>query len=421
MSNQLILLRFGELTLKGRNRHRFEQAILTHIERILHPFSGTRIVRTSGRVLIELNGAPYEEVALCLHKVFGLSSFSPVTKTALELEAMQQEALRTMQSIEPAPETFKVTVRRAYKSFPYDSQQLNHLIASYVLRRMKQLKVNVRQPEAVLQVEVREEGAYVYSQVEKGLGGFPAGTSGKAMLMLSGGIDSPVAGWLAMKRGLRLEAVHFHSYPYTSERAKQKVLDLAAKLADYAGEVKVHLVHFTDIQTRLRTEGKEHLLITLMRRAMMRITERLAQKHDAAAIVTGENLGQVASQTLPSLNAIGQVVNMPVLRPLITMDKDEIIRIAEQIDTYSTSILPYEDCCTIFVPKNPATNPNLKVIAKIEEHLPWLQEAIDDAVKSVETLQIGSSLHVPGVRNESASDDLSGQRRWQEAEIDELL
>jgi thiamine biosynthesis protein ThiI len=258
-----------------------------------------------------------------------------------------------------------------------------------VLQHFDGLKVDVHNPEVDLRVEVRHQESFVYSESVPGPGGFPLGSNGRAMLMLSGGIDSPVAGWFAMKRGLRVEAVHFHSYPYTSERAKQKVIDLTRVLADYAGSIHLHLVPFTDIQTRLKESCRENLIITLMRRAMYRITEQLADKREALAIVTGESLGQVASQTLANMNVIGRVATLPVIRPLVTMDKLEIIPIAEKINTFPISILPYEDCCTLFVPKSPSTNPSLKVVERQEQWMEeWLPEAIRAAVAGTETMLI---------------------------------
>lgn len=403
MQPEHILLRFGELTLKGRNRRRFEQTIIQHIKRLLKGFEQAKIQHSYGRALIVLNGHSYDEVAAQLLKVFGLSSFSPVYQAATELESIQQVALTAMANLPKAPETFKVTVKRPYKVFPYDSQQMNQLVGGHVLHHNPSLRVDVHKPEVQLFVEIRKEVSYVYSEVVRGVGGLPMGSSGKAMLMLSGGIDSPVAGWMAMKRGIRVEAVHFHSYPYTSDRAKQKVIDLTAKLAAYAGEIKLHLVPFTNIQIGLRDEAPENLLITMMRRAMFRITERLAERNEALAIVTGENLGQVASQTLPSLHAINQVTQLPILRPLITMEKDEIIRQAERIDTYELSILPYEDCCTLFVPKNPSTNPNMNVIARTEQKLDWLAARIDQAVEATESIWVKKD---GPVQSKSAMDEL---------------
>lgn len=388
MNPDMILLRFGELTLKGKNRYRFEHQVVSHVQRLMKPYRGIRMTRTFGRVYLELNGAPYEEVAEQLKRVFGLYSFSPVLRSESDLEQLRIKALLAMEKHADKPLRFKVSVRRTDKSFAYDTQQLNQLIGSYVLRNMPLLKVDVHDPDVELKVEVREEGSFLFSEVVPGLKGLPAGSSGKALLLLSGGIDSPVAGWLSMRRGLRLEAVHFHSYPYTSERAQQKVRDLTKQLTRYVREIKLHMVPFTDIQLLLKERGQDNLLITLMRRSMLRIAERIAEEVEAGAIVTGDSLGQVASQTVSSMNVIGRAGQLPLLRPLISMDKEQIIGIAKQIGTYDVSVLPYEDCCTLFVPRSPSTNPNLRIIEKIEQNLPQLQEMLESAVAKREVLSV---------------------------------
>jgi thiamine biosynthesis protein ThiI len=388
MSPEFILLRFGELTLKGKNRYRFENKVLKSIHRILIPFPQTKITRAFGRLYIELNEEPYEPIASQLILIFGLVSFSPVLKRDLDLGSIRQAAVEVMHGLKTVPNTFKVTTRRTNKDFPYDTQQLNMLIGGYVLEHTPGLKVDVHHPDTELRVEIREKEAFVFSEVIPGLGGFPNDSNGKAMLMLSGGIDSPTAGWLAMKRGIQIEGVHFHSYPYTSERAKHKVIDITRQLTTYTEEIKLHLVPFTEIQTKLNEFGQDNLMITLMRRAMFRITEKLAIREEAKAIVTGESLGQVASQTLSSLNVIGRATELPILQPLITMGKDEIITIAKNIRTYPISILPYEDCCTLFQPKSPSTNPNLAVVERLEKKMEWLAGSIDTAVNQTETLRI---------------------------------
>lgn len=387
MTAELILLRLGELTLKGRNRARFENRVMQHVRKILEAFPQAEMTREHGRIYIALNGEPYEAVADKLSKVFGLVSFSPVVSAALTLEAIRETALRVVRAAARPDSRFKVAVRRANKSFPHDSQEMNHLVAGYVLHHLGELKVDVHRPDLTLRVEIRDNRAYLFTEVVPGQGGFPLGTNGRAVLLLSGGIDSPVAGFLAMKRGLKVEAVHFHSYPYTSERAKEKVIELAQKLADYSGGVRLHLVPFTELQLRLKEAAPENLLITLMRRAMMRISEAIALREEAEALVTGESLGQVASQTLSSLNVIGRVATLPILRPLITMDKAEIIPIAEKIGTYATSILPYEDCCTLFVPKSPSTNPNLRIVEKVERGMSDYEALLAEAVERTETVR----------------------------------
>mgnify|MGYP001435500721 CR=1 FL=1 len=388
MNPDFVLLRLGEITLKGRNRTRFEQTVLQHVRERLKPFEQVRVFYEFGRIYLQLNGAPYEKVAERLGRVFGLYSFSPVNKSDADLEQIRLTALHVMKSLPFKPQTFKVVTRRTDKNFPHDSMEMNHLVGGYLLRHFPGLKVDVHHPDVELKVEIRSTAAYIYSQVEKGLGGFPVGSNGKAVLMLSGGIDSPVAGWLAMKRGLELEAVHFHSYPYTSERAKDKVVSLTKVLSGYTDRIRLHLVPFTELQTKLHKAYRGNLEITIMRRMMFRIAERLAGNVGAGAIVTGESLGQVASQTLTSLNTIGRVVSLPLLRPLIMMDKSEIIDIAHRIGTFPISILPYEDCCTIFLPKSPSTKPNLKQVELIEKRFTWLEEEVEKAVSQTEALEI---------------------------------
>ncbi|MBW7473681.1 tRNA 4-thiouridine(8) synthase ThiI [Paenibacillus oenotherae] len=403
MKADMILIRFGEFTLKGRNRGQFERRMLQKVKGVLAPFPDAAVAHTYGRLYITLNGAPYETIAKELKLVFGIHSFSPVRRIESDLEMIRETALELMHSLPKEPVTFKVSVRRVDKSFPYDSPEMNHLVGSHVLRACPNLKVNVREPEVELRVEIQPEGTYIFNEVVEGAGGYPYGTNGKAMLLLSGGIDSPVAGYLSMRKGLELEAVHFHSYPFTSEQAKEKVIELTRRLAHYSGvPIKLHMVSFTEIQTALASSNQEPLIITLMRRSMLRIAQRLAEQSAALGIVTGDSLGQVASQTLGSMNVIGRSTELPLLRPLIMMDKNDIIRIAEEIGTYATSILPYEDCCTLFVPKSPTTNPNLKVVQKIEACIPNLDKMIEEAVAGIETISI-----TPGARTtaEAAGND----------------
>ncbi len=385
----LILVRFGELTLKGNNRPHFERAVIRDMKVKLRDYPSLRYHISFGRVLIELNDEPYEQIASRLDHVFGLSSHSPVDSCASEPETIRETALQLMKRLERLPDSFKVSVKRPNKQFPMDTIEMQRYVGGYVLERLPGLKVDVHKPELELFVEIRDRFTYVYCEVNPGLGGFPIGTNGKGLLLLSGGIDSPVAGWLAMKSGMALEAVHFHSFPFTSERAQQKVLELAERLAVYSQRMKVHMVPFTAIQTKLKQHSDDRLLITLIRRAMMRVTNAIAQANEAGAIITGESLGQVASQTLPSLTAIGQAAELPVLRPLIMMDKSEIIRRAQQIRTFDISIQPYEDCCTLFVPKSPSTNPNIRIVEKIEEAAPWLEELILEAVAHTEIVEVG--------------------------------
>lgn len=389
MTYDMLLLRFGEFTLKGKNRSRFERSVHNHIKSVLRPFLKANIIKEYGRLYVELNGESPEALAGALKKVFGLVSISPVRVCPSELDSIIKTAVEFVgQKVLTKETTFKVTARRVWKPFPHSSQEMNHLVGSPLLRAYPQLKVQVKNPEIELRIEIRQERTYLFYEVIPGVGGFPLGTNGKAMLLLSGGIDSPVAGWEAMRRGLEIQCVHFYSYPYTSQLAKEKVMELTRILSGYAGRLKLHLVPFTDVQTSFVGIGQDNLIITLMRRAMLRIATTLAEKEGALAIVTGDSLGQVASQTLASMNVIGRATDLPILRPLVTSDKNEIIRTAIDIGTYETSILPYEDCCTLFVPKSPTTNPNLHVVERVEASLEHLAARIEAAVAGTETLII---------------------------------
>ncbi|OXM15635.1 tRNA uracil 4-sulfurtransferase ThiI [Paenibacillus herberti] len=384
-----ITVRYGELTLKGRNRGRFEQQMFRQIKNSLRHLEGLEFEKTYARAYIKLNGVDYEQAAEGLRRVFGLHSFSPVIRAVNELEAIKEAALSLWESLEVKPATFKVKVKRGWKGFPHVTHELQHLIGSHVLRAAPELKVDVHRPEMELNVDIQPEGAYIFCRSEPGAGGFPYGSNGKAMLLLSGGIDSPVAGWSAMRKGLELELVHYHSFPFTSEQATDKVIELARQLSLYAGKpLKLHLVPFTDIQTRFTGTGQDHLIITLMRRAMLEIAGMLAERNGAGGIVSGDSLGQVASQTLDSMNVIGRVLDIPLLRPLIMMDKQEIIDQAVKIGTYTTSILPFEDCCTLFVPKSPSTNPNLRVVERTENGIAELKELLLKAADGVETVNL---------------------------------
>lgn len=383
-----LILRLGEITLKGKNRSRFEKTISEHVRAVLRPYPKAHVRREYGRMYVETGGESVESLIQVLKNVFGIMDIIPVKQTLPELDQIIAAAIELIgeQNIEQLT-TFKVSVKRVWKEFPHSSQDMNHLVGSPVLRAYPLLKVNVRQPEIELRVEIRDGAAYIYSELIPAVGGFPRGSNGKAMLLLSGGIDSPVAGWQSMRRGLEVECVHFHSYPFTSERAKEKVVDLTRVLAGYAGVVKLHVVPFTEIQAAFTTTGQDNLMITLMRRAMLRIATRIAEQQKGLALITGESLGQVASQTLSSMNAIERATELPILRPLVMTGKDEIIEIAKEIGTYDLSILPYEDCCTLFIPKSPTTNPNLRIIEKVESFLE-LEPMIERAVEQTEIMII---------------------------------
>lgn len=396
-----IVLRYGDIMVKGRNRNKFEKRMLEQIKQATSEYENITYFKSFGRLYVKLNGHPYEPIVDRLKDLFGIISLSPVISTELDLEKIRAAALALMESLPEEPATFKVSAKRAWKKFPHNSQEMNHLVGGHVLRAMPNLKVNVNKPAVELRVDIQEEATYVFCEVIPGAGGFPYGSNGKAMLLLSGGIDSPVAGWMGLRKGLELEAVHFHSYPFTSEKAKEKVIELAKRLSYFSGEpIKLHLVPFTEIQTTLAGAKSDNLIITLMRRAMLRITEKLALQNGGNGIVTGESLGQVASQTLPSMNVIGRATDLPLLKPLIMMDKQEIINIAERIGTFETSILPYEDCCTLFLPKSPSTNPNLRIIEKVESLIPNYDALLEEAIAGTEqmllTANSGSAVQTAG-------------------------
>ncbi|CAM4143805.1 tRNA 4-thiouridine(8) synthase ThiI [Paenibacillus alkaliterrae] len=382
-----IVLRYGDLTVKGKNRNRFEKRMLEQVKQSLCAFEHITYFKSFGRLYVKLNGNPYEPVANRLKDLFGIVTLSPVVSAEPDLEKIRAAALELMLSLPETPATFKVSAKRAWKKFPHTSQEMNHLVGGHVLRAMPELKVNVNKPDVELRVDIQEEATYLFYEIIPAAGGFPYASNGKAMLLLSGGIDSPVAGWMALRKGLELEAVHFHSYPFTSDKAKEKVIELAKRLSYFSGEpLKLHLVPFTEIQTTLAAAKSDNLIITLMRRAMLRITEQLAERSGANGIVTGESLGQVASQTLPSMNVIGRAAELPLLKPLVMMDKQEIINVAERIGTFETSILPYEDCCTLFLPKSPSTNPNLRIVEKVESLIPQYYELLNAATEGTEVL-----------------------------------
>jgi len=400
-----IVLRYGDLTMKGRNRKVFEDKMLKSVKRAMKPFEQVTYWRTYGRLYVILNGTPHEPVIDRLKDLFGIVSVSPVISVPSELEAIQSAALDIMASLKSMPKTFKVSVKRGWKGFPHVTHEVNHLVGGHILPKYPELKVDVHNPELKLKIDIHEESTYLYWESIPAAGGFPYGTSGKAMLLLSGGIDSPVAGWLALRKGLELEAVHFHSYPFTSEQATEKVKTLTRRLSYYSGvPIRLHLVPFTDIQTKIVQGNQENLTITLMRRAMLRITEQLAAQVKANGIVTGESLGQVASQTLSSMNVIGRVASLPFIKPLIVMDKQEIIEIAKKIETYETSILPFEDCCTLFLPKSPSTNPNLRVVERVESNMENYDELIRQAVEGTETVLLNW--------NEQAKPESKEEEDW---------
>ncbi|MFB4163035.1 tRNA uracil 4-sulfurtransferase ThiI [Alteribacillus sp. JSM 102045] len=384
-----ILIRYGELALKGRNRNDFEKKLKQNIQFAISEHSACKVKRTYGRMMIELHEENPEPVIEKLKHVFGISSFSLAMKASNEIEEIKDAALQAFLQHDGKKGTFKVSARRSYKPFPIHSQDLNQYIGGYILRNTEGVTVDVHHPDVEVVVEVREQGTYITCGRVEGAGGLPVGTAGKVALMLSGGIDSPVAGYLAMKRGAELEAVHFHSPPYTNERARKKVEDLTKTLTRFGGRIKLHVVPFTELQKAIHANIPSNYAMTIMRRMMFRITEKIADKQKAKAIVNGESLGQVASQTLESMYTINEVTNMPILRPLVTMDKQEVVEVAEKIGTYSISVLPYEDCCTIFLPPDSVTKPRRDKAGRFEEAFDF-EPYIEAAVQNAEILDIGS-------------------------------
>lgn len=382
-----LVVRYGELSLKGKNRRHFESQLFETVKRKLRQYDNLKMAKLFDRIVVELNGQHFEPVVKSLQDIFGIHSISLALRAENDLQEIQKAALLALNEAMVKKGTFKVTGKRSLKSFPVNSMQLNREVGGYLLQHTEDLKVDVHHPDVDVKVEVKDTGTYISCQTFKGAGGLPIGVGGKAMLMLSGGIDSPVAGYLTMKRGVRIEGVHFHSPPFTSERAKQKVVDLTQELTRYSGgKIKLHVVPFTKIQQTIKDKIPSSYSMTIMRRVMLRITEKLAENNHAMAIANGENLGQVASQTMHSMYAINEVTNMPILRPVITMDKQEIMNISHKIGTYDISIRPYEDCCTIFLPSAPKTKPKREKAIMFEKNIENLEELIEEAVQEVETL-----------------------------------
>jgi tRNA uracil 4-sulfurtransferase len=381
MKYDRIVIRYGEISTKGRNRKQFIDKLKKSLKPLLRQFPKIEIDAGRDRMYILLNGENADEMLDSIKGVFGIQSFSPAIKVEKDIEKMKEVALSLFQKLYQAGQTFKVTGKRADKTFELTTDEINHTFGAHLLINIDGLKVDVKKPDINLLVEVREEAAYLSCETIQGAGGLPVGSSGKAMLMLSGGLDSPVAGYLSMKRGLEIEAVHFYSPPFTSERSKQKVIDLAQKLAKVSGSIQLHIVPFTEIQQLIQKQVPENYTMTTTRRMMLRITDEIRKKHEGLAIITGESLGQVASQTLESMFTINEVTNTPVIRPLITTDKTEIIKIAQQIDTHDISILPYDDCCTVFVPAAPKTKPKLEKVQHFESFIdftPFIEKAVNN-------------------------------------------
>ncbi|PBQ23296.1 tRNA 4-thiouridine(8) synthase ThiI [Levilactobacillus brevis] len=378
-----IMVRYGELSTKGKNKKDFIKQLGQNTRKALHQFDGIEVKAQHDRLHVTLNGADSTAVMDRLKGVFGIENFSPSVKVEKDIAAIKATALAMVQEIFTPGMTFKINTRRQDKQFEYDTNHLNDLLGGYILENVPGIQVKMKQPDLTLRVEVRLNGVFLSGQTIQGAGGLPVGTGDKAVMMLSGGIDSPVAAYYGMRRGVKLDMVHFFSPPYTSEQALAKAKELTARLAGYSGSIQFIQVPFTKIQETIKEKVPEGYLMTIQRRLMLRLAAAVAERRHAKGIFNGESLGQVASQTLESMAAINDVTSMPILRPLLSMDKTEIIKVAENIDTYDLSILPYEDCCTIFTPPAPKTHPDLEKSRKYEKYIDvdgLMQEALDGMI-----------------------------------------
>ncbi|HGC6884953.1 TPA: tRNA uracil 4-sulfurtransferase ThiI [Streptococcus agalactiae] len=364
-----IMIRYGELSTKKKNRMRFINKLKNNMEHVLSIYPDVSVKTDRDRGHVYLNGTDYHEVAESLKEIFGIQAFSPSFKVEKNVDTLVKAVQEIMTSVYKDGMTFKITTKRSDHSFELDSRALNHTLGDAVFSVLPNIKAQMKQPDINLKVEIRDEAAYISYEDIRGAGGLPVGTSGKGMLMLSGGIDSPVAGYLALKRGVDIEAVHFASPPYTSPGALKKAHDLTRKLTKFGGNIQFIEVPFTEIQEEIKAKAPEAYLMTLTRRFMMRITDRIREDRNGLVIINGESLGQVASQTLESMQAINAVTATPIIRPVVTMDKLEIIDIAQKIDTFDISIQPFEDCCTIFAPDRPKTNPKIKNTEQYEKRM----------------------------------------------------
>lgn len=387
--DEIILIKNGELALKGLNRGTFEEALMKTLRRRLKSLGEFRLRRAQSTIYIEPReeGIDLDEAADRVSRVFGISAFSRARVTEKNMDVICAAAAEYLSDQLRGAKTFKVEAKRSDKTFPLGSPQICAEVGGYLLSKFPHLNVDVHQPELLVMVEIRDFGAYIHAAQLPGAGGMPVGTAGRAGILISGGIDSPVAAYMMAKRGLQLTAIHFASPPYTSERAEMKVMDLLRKVSRYAGPISLNIVPFTAIQEEIGQKCPEELFTLLMRRYMMRIAERVARDDNCSALITGESLGQVASQTTPALACTDAVCTMPVFRPVIGMDKEEIIAIARRIDTFDISIQPFEDCCTVFTPRHPRTRPTLALLEEAEALLPW-EQRIDEAIAGIRRVTI---------------------------------
>lgn len=381
---EIILVKIGEIVLKGLNRRMFEDVLVKNIKHAIYKFGKFEIVISQSTIYIspEDDDIDLDEVLEAVLKVFGIASVSKACVAPKDLEQIQKVAVKYLKNTLESIKTFKVESKRADKRFPFKSPEISASVGGYILEKFPNLSVDVHNPDLVVNVEIREKSAYIRGEALHGAGGIPVGTGGKAAILISGGIDSPVAAWMMAKRGVQLTAIHFASPPYTSKRAEDKVEELLCKVSEYSGRMDMITVPFTKIQETIKDECPEELFTIIMRRLMMKISERLASRYECLALITGESLGQVASQTIHAINCTDSAVTMPVFRPLIGMDKDEIVSISRKIDTFDISIKPYEDCCTVFTPKHPRTKPILSFVEQAEASVNF-DELIEEAIKNI--------------------------------------
>ena len=380
-----MMVRYGELSTKGKNKKKFINKLVQNVKFALYDLEQVNVTGERDRMHLELNGANSDLVLERLKPIFGIQNFSPVMRLERDIEEMKKVTISMVKELYSEGKSFKITTRRSDHEFSLDTDEINHLLGSEVLKNITNIKVKMKNPDIDIRVEIRNEGFFLSSQTILGAGGLPVGTSGKGMLMLSGGIDSPVAGYLTMKRGVEIEAVHFYSPPYTSSRSLQKAKDLTSKMAAFVGNIVFIEVPFTEIQEEIKRCVPEGYSMTVTRRMMLRITERIRKERKGLAIINGESLGQVASQTLQSMIAINDVTTTPIIRPVVSMDKNEIIDLAQKIDTFELSIQPFEDCCTIFAPTTPKTRPDLEKTKRYEARLnieDLIQHVMDNLVFS---------------------------------------
>ena len=385
----ILIAKYGEIGVKGKNRYIFENKLIKNIKNMLKPLGDFNVYKEYGRIYVDLEDYDYEEVIEEVKKVFGIVGVCPAVRAEKDYNKLKELALMMLEEkIEEGAKSFKVESKRGDKNLKLTSQEMSLDIGGYLVSQVKdRIKVDVRNPEVKIKCEYRENHVMVYSDTVPGYGGLPLGTNGRALSLLSGGIDSPVASWMVAKRGMEIEAIHFHSYPFTSEKSQEKVRDLAQILAKYCGRIRLHKVNILEIQKAIGLHCKEEEMTIISRRFMMQIAQRVAEKRFCDALITGESIGQVASQTIQGLTCTNAAVSIPVFRPLIAMDKTEIVEIAQKIGTFETSILPEEDCCTVFSPKKPVTKPKLDRIEKSQNALD-VEKLIQDAIHNIEVEDI---------------------------------